>query len=617
MAQQEKFDMNGDVLRAARFDHELMAEIHHDQMEIVASRVRGGALGALFFSIVIAIYLKEPVGVAIWYWLALKAILAFLRLGLVFRWRSRKAAKPAVDKWFFWIRVTLFLDGAVLGSVVYLAQAAGASQEALLWVSAVLCGVTAVAMHTLESNWISSLLYGVPIVGQTVLYLALRGSAFGNGMALSVATFGAVLMINARRTAEDERQRIVQSCTIRRYKKQYEVALEMAKNESRMRAEVMSSITHELRTPIHGILAMGNFILKDPNSPSAVKAASMIIKSGEHLVELVNDVLDFGRFEAAGVTLKSEVFDLCDLVEELQNIGFMIGREKGVAFKVSSSLQSPHHVLADSKRLKQVALNLISNGIKFTGEGGKVTLQVERVGGGGTVYFRVIDNGEGIDPEYLNTIFEPFSRHAKVRNDSGLGGTGLGLSISKRIATAMKGTLEVESELGKGSTFTFTVPLENVIVSLQGAGIQKRDERPYELDGHALIAEDDVMVSQLTRSTLEMHGMTASVVDQGDMAVCAAIRASQRPDIVLMDGDMPGLDGLSSIRKIREHEKNNGLPHLPIVVVSGRCSSEDVRNAKKAGADDHLAKPYTNDDLLNMVALHLRSRIDVNRDRSA
>lgn len=606
MTPDNRQDRNAELLRISRQDHELMALVHHDQMESIAVRVRSGAIGALFFSIVMAAYLLEWLGAAVLYWLGVKALVTLWRLVLVFRWKNRNARRPARDQWVFQVRLSLFLDGMVLGSIVLLVLHAGAPEETLLWTAAVLCGITAVAMHTLESDWISGLLYGGPIVAQTGLYLAMLGTDFGHSTALGVAIFGSVLLLNARQAAKDEEQRIIQSRAIRKYQSQNEIALEMARNESRMRADLMSSITHELRTPIHGILAMSHQIARDPASPSNAKAAAMIVKSGEHLVGLVNDVLDFGRLEAAGVELRPEVFDLHALVEELGSIGFMIGREKGVQFTVQNGLQAPCHVHADPGRLRQVALNLISNGIKFTPRGGQVSLRVEDADGKGNLVLQVMDTGEGIAAENLAAIFEPFSRHARRPDDAGLGSTGLGLSISRRLAAAMKGTLEVASEVGKGSTFTLKVRLEKVVVSLHQKGGEQKSPLPVLLQGHALVAEDDVMTAELTRSTLEMHGMTVSVVGQGDMALYQATLQRRRPDIVLMDTEMPGLDGMAAARKIREFEAQMNLPRLPIVVVSGRCSTEDVELAHQAGADAHLCKPYTGGDLVRTVLAQLR-----------
>ncbi|WP_084267872.1 ATP-binding response regulator [Azohydromonas lata] len=605
MAQEEKQFRTAQAAHIGRFDHELMAEVHYEQMESMANRIKGGAVGALLYSVVMAVYLHESVGIYVWYWLAAKTLAAAWRLALVFRWKDCKARQPVLDRWFFWIRVTLFLDGVLLGAIGLLALQSNAPQEALLWTAAGLCGVSAVAMSTLESDWVSSVLYSTPIIGQTILYLLIQQSFFGNSTAIAIAIYGAVLLLNARRAARDERQRIVQSRTILRYKKQNEIALEMARTESRIRVEMMSSITHELRTPIHGILAMSNQIARDPSANSTAKAAEMIIKSGEHLVSLVNDMLDFGRLEAAGVTLRPEVFDLNDVIEEVSNIGFLIGQEKGVKFAAWNVLPMPYHVHADPGRIKQISLNLISNGIKFTDKGGEVVLRVRDADGNGNIILDVADNGPGIAEENLTTIFEPFSRHAQEKVGGGLGSTGLGLSISKRLATAMKGTLEVSSELGKGSTFTLKVNLAKVVVSLQNRQPKQEFNLPATLEGHALIAEDDNLTAELARSTLEMCGLRVSVVGRGDLAVQAAMNDSQRPNILLMDGDMPGLDGLAATRKIREYEAQTASPRLPIVIVTGRCMPEDVINARQAGADAHLGKPYSNNDLIRTVAQRL------------
>lgn len=594
-----------EVAHFGKLDHELMAEVHYEQMDSMLNRIKGGAIGALLYSAVMATYLHESVGIYVWYWLSIKTLVTAWRLTLVFRWKESKNRQPVLDRWFFWLRTNLFLDGTLLGAIGFLALLSDAPQEALLWTAAGLCGVSAVAMSTLESDWVSSVLYAVPIVGQTIFYLLIQQSFFGNSTAIAIAIYGVVLLLNARRAARDEKQRIVQSRAILRYQKQNEIALEMARTESRMRVEMMSSITHELRTPIHGILAMSNQIARDPSANSTAKAAEMIIKSGEHLVSLVNDMLDFGRLEAAGVTLRPEVFDLNDLIEEISNIGFLIGQEKGVKFAVWNVLPTPYHVHADSGRLKQISLNLISNGIKFTDKGGEVVLRIRDADGNGSIVLDVADNGPGIAAENLMTIFEPFSRHAIEKVSGGLGSTGLGLSISKRLATAMRGTLEVTSELGKGSTFTLKVNLAKVIVSLQNRQAKQDFKPPTSLKGHALIAEDDNLTAELARSTLEMCGMTVSVVGRGDLAVYAATKESQRPNILLMDGDMPGLDGLAATRKIREYEVQTATPRLPIVIVTGRCMPEDVINARQAGADDHLGKPYSNNDLIRIVAEQL------------
>ncbi len=605
MAPESRQAKTAEPMHIGHLDHELMAEVHYDQLESMLHRIKGGAIGALLFSVLMATYLHASVGLAVWYWLAVKTLVTAWRLAMVFRWNSGKNRQPVLGRWFCWLRINLFLDGALLGGVAFLALMSDTPQEALLWTAAGLCGVSAVAMSTLESDWTSSLLYASPIIGQTILCLLIQHSFFGNSTALGISIYGVVLLLNARRAARDEEQRILQSRAIRRYQKQNEVALEMARTESRMRVEMMSSITHELRTPIHGILAMSHQIARDPSANSTAKAAEMIMKSGEHLVSLVNDALDFGRLEAAGVTLRPEVFDLNDLVEEVGNIGFLIGQEKGVKFDVWSVLPAPYHVHADPGRLKQIALNLISNGIKFTDKGGEVVMRMRDADGHGTIVLDVTDNGPGIAAENLTTIFEPFSRHAREKSPGGLGSTGLGLSISKRLATAMKGTLDVTSELGKGSTFTLQVKLAKVVVSLQNRAAKPEFNQHTVLKGHALIAEDDQLTAELARSTLEMCGMTVSVVGRGDMAVYAATAERQRPDILLMDGDMPGLDGLTATRKIREHEAQTGAPRLPIVIVTGRCMPEDVMHARQAGADAHLGKPYSNAELIRMVVERL------------
>lgn len=605
MGQQTVPGRAGETAYISRSDHELMAEVHYDRMDRVLKRIKIAAVAALFFSVVMAVYLHETSGIPVWHWLTVKTLLVIWRLAMVFRWEHIRNRQPVLGRWFFWLRINLFIDGTILGAITYLAISTDTPEQSLLWTGTVLCTLAAASMSTLESDWISALLYASPMIGQIIISLAILHPNPFHYTILGLIIFWVVMLLNARRASRDEEQRLLQGHAIRRYQKQNEVALEMARTESRLRIEMMSSITHELRTPIHGILAMSHQIAKDPQAASTAKAAEMIIKSGEHLVGLINDALDFGRLEAAGVTLRPEVFDLNELIAEVSHIGFMIGQEKGVKFDVWNILPTPYHVHADPGRLKQIALNLISNGLKFTEKGGEVVLRVRDADGHGSVVMDVSDTGPGIAPENLTTIFEPFSRHAGGRTQKGLGSTGLGLSISKRLAAAMKGNLEVSSLVGKGSTFTLKVKLAKVVVSLQNKNSKQDQATPVSLKGYALIAEDDNLTAELARTALEMYGMTVSVVGRGDMAVLAATMDKHRPDILLMDGDMPGMDGLTATRRIREHESQTGISRVPIVIISGRCTREDVDDARRAGADDHLAKPYSNGDLLRIVAANL------------
>jgi len=590
-------------------DHELLAKVHYDQLDRLCKRMAGGTAGAMAFSVVMALYLAENVGKAIWLWLALKAVVAAARLGFAFLWHKKRHSPVPLDRWLMVLRSMLLVDGLVLGGVGLLSFHAADPTGALLWTSAVMCGIAAVAISTLESDWIASLCYCAPMMAQTAAYLLLQGTSFGESTGLGILIYGTVLLLNARKASRDEEQRLVQSHTIRQYQIQNEEALELARQESTVRSEFISSVTHELRTPLHGILGLTQQVMKEAKgvSPSMVHAARMIQRSGEHLMGLINDVLDTGKFEAKGVVLHPEVFDVNDVVADVESMSFMIAREKGVALAVSNDLKQPYYVHADPGRLRQIVLNLIGNGIKFTDRGGKIQVSVNLLPNDKTIEFVVADNGIGIPADKLEKIFEPF---AQVSTERSVAGSGLGLSITRRLTAAMNGTIEVQSAFGSGSTFSVRIPLERVVVSThhKPGSVAGHHAETQRLEGHILLAEDDEVTTLLAITALENTGLQVSHVRGGHGVLARAALAHGRPDIILMDCQMPGLDGFAAAREIRAYEKANGAPRIPIIAVTGHSSAEDISRTVEAGMDDHLTKPFDTTELIKIVARHLQQR---------
>lgn len=584
-------------------DPELAAKVHYDQLDRLCRRTVGGSIGALVFAIVMAIHLQAEVGTTIWLWLIAKTVIGIVRLVFSLFWKSNKLRFLALHRRLAILRLLLLVDGTVLGSVCIFSLQSAAPETTLLWSAVVLCGVCAVAISTLESDWVCSLCYCGPVLGIGCTSMLFLASNFGISTGIGIMIFGFVLLLNARTAYNDERQRLVQGHAIQQYQSKTDDALKIAKQEASLRTEFISSVTHELRTPLHGILGLTNQVMKDGSEMSAVQiehAARMIKRSGEHLLGLINDILDVSKFQAMGVVLSREVFDLHDVVEDVETMASMISREKGVLFSVTSSLTSPYFVHADARRLRQILLNLIGNGIKFTNVGGRVSLSVGMDGCNADITtFSVTDSGIGIEADKIHTIFEPF---AQVATDRSFIGSGLGLSITKRLVLAMNGALSVQSVFGKGSTFTADLPLERVVLSERlRSGTLPESVVPKMLTGYVLLADDDPVTALLSVAALEKVGLRVRHVTDGEQAVAYATSSGSRPDLVLMDCEMPGMNGFTAARAIRDSERLRFGNHIPIIAVTGLAGHADQQRAKAAGMNGYLTKPFESVALISLI----------------
>jgi len=370
-----------------------------------------------------------------------------------------------------------------------------------------------------------------------------------------------------------------------------QLAKEAADRANRAKSDFLSSMSHELRTPLNGILGYAQILTRAGElSPKSRDGVNVIKKSGEHLLALLNDVLDLAKIEAGKMefvpkdfdfaAFLATVVDLCRVRAEQRNISFH-HELRGLALKA---------VHSDEKRLMQVLLNLLGNAIKFTERGG-VTLYVDIMEGDDrdarrVVRFQVVDTGVGIAPEYLSHIFEPFEQAGDKEAKSE--GTGLGLAITKRLVEQFGGTIEVESTLGKGSAFTVTLPLAEALLSERtGEGPAWDTITGYRGERRTILCVDDKPENlAVLRDLLLPIGFNLIEAESGEAALRMA--TERRPALVLMDLAMPGMDGYEAIRRLRQ------IPELAGLVIL--ASSANITGAAKekgllAGWDDFLPKP--------------------------
>ncbi len=388
-------------------------------------------------------------------------------------------------------------------------------------------------------------------------------------------------------------------------------AKEAAERTNKAKSEFLSNMSHELRTPLNGILGYAQIITGDTNlQPYQQRGIDVIYKSGRHLLTLINEILDFGKIEARKMELYPSEIPLNDFLSHIITLMNIRAQEKNLALLFETDDLLNITVLADEKRLRQILINLLGNAIKFTDEG-EVRLKVRplfssrmtsRLKNRLTCRFSVIDTGIGISPEHIDSIFLPFNQVQDLISLSGAGmvrqramGTGLGLAITHQLIVLMGSHIRVESELGKGSTFSFDLTLPIAEFNMQET---KPSYQPpmsiigYKGDVRQILVVDDLLQNRLVlQNMLAPLGFEIEEARDGQEAIDKAKKT--KPDLILMDMHMPIMSGLEAVKQIRLF-----APDLPIAAVSASVLQHQQVSTISAGCNAFLAKPVDLEELL-------------------
>ncbi len=374
-----------------------------------------------------------------------------------------------------------------------------------------------------------------------------------------------------------------------------------AEAANRAKSDFLANMSHEIRTPMNAIMGLGHLALKTDLSPRQHDYLTKMTSAADGLLRLLNELLDFSKIEAGKLQLAEVTFQLRPTLTQLTNLMECHADEKGLKIVITTDPATPEYLKGDPFRLQQVLLNLMNNSVKFS-HGGEVSLTVRPLpdaDGEISLEFTVQDSGIGMTPDQLDGIFEPFTQGDSSTTRT-YGGTGLGLSICRRLVTLLGGEIRVSSEPGEGSSFTFTARFR---VGTRG---DVQEKPPLSVPAvrflrgrRILVAEDQPVNQQVIREVLEQAGMVVTLVGHGREAVAAVAAAIDPFDAVLMDIQMPVMDGYEAARLIRRHP---GCQELPIIALTAHALWEERVRCLDAGMNDHLTKPIDVEQVIESLA---------------
>jgi signal transduction histidine kinase/ActR/RegA family two-component response regulator len=410
---------------------------------------------------------------------------------------------------------------------------------------------------------------------------------------------GRWLMIEERRTADGGVIGLrVDITDMKRQAQALERAVAQAEAANVAKSEFLANMSHEIRTPLHGVLGMAQVMARDELSAEQAARLGVIRRSGDALLGLLNDLLDLSKIEAGKLELHAAPFDLETVVAGACAPFEGLAQEKAVALRVQVAQAARGGWMGDGPRLQQVLANLVSNAVKFTDEG-EVAIRVEATGHG--LKMQISDTGIGIPQDRMSALFEKFSQ-VESSTSRRFAGTGLGLSISRQLMQMMGGDLFAASRFGGGSTFTLTAPLTRAAapVSEEAPASEMRARRPGDGRPRVLAAEDNPTNQMILRALLEPLDLELVMAGNGEEAVAAFAR--EPFDLVLMDIQMPDVDGLAATRRIRAAEAQRGDGAVtPIVALSANVMTHQIAEYLAAGMDDVVPKPVEAERLFAAV----------------
>ncbi len=394
-----------------------------------------------------------------------------------------------------------------------------------------------------------------------------------------------------------------------KYQQQLSNALHVAEKANNAKSTFLFNVSHDMRTPLNVIKGFSDIAINNMNDKERVlDCLDKINNASEHLLRLVNDVLDMSNIESGHLEIIEEKVDLVSASEEVNSMIKYLATSKNISYVTKYDITNAE-VMADISHVNQIMMNVLTNAVKYTPEGGEVSFAIEQTKQAYADRYKyrfiIKDNGVGISKDYMEHMFEGFTREKNVSNKSE--GLGLGLAITKRLVDSLQGEIEVESEVGKGTTFIITLPFR-ITSDANESAEESTSLSNVSLEGkRILVVEDNELNSEITMEILSESGMTVDAVENGAVAVKRLKRKGvDTYDLILMDIQMPVMDGYEATRIIRN--KIRGGSEIPIIALSANAFERDKINSLRAGMNAHLSKPINADVLCEVIKSNLVKR---------
>jgi len=558
---------------------------------------------------------QTPLTPVVWSWLGVSLLISLLRASNAIAYA--RASQPDAARWYPSFIGFLFLNALIWVTapwVLYIPQ----HPDLSMTIAGGMVGVAAVGVLMLNVDFRSSQVWAGSILTSVGAYCGfLHGGPIGWFGAFSTMSFLLLLLLEAQRSDSRVGEMLWLRFSSEKIVRDRDEALAQAELLNATKSRFLANMSHEIRTPIHCVLGLGRLLEKQALNAEGSHQLKLLDHAGQHLLSLVNDVLDFSRLQENRMELHKQAVNLPTFLQDTCDLVSINAHEKGVEIRASIDLPDDYWVQVDPHRLRQILLNLLSNGIKFTDKGhvelvcrvvDEPTTSAASLALTRRFHFEVSDTGSGIPPDELDKIFNAFHQvegHMQHRKP----GTGLGLSIARALCRAMQGDIICASKLGQGSRFMFTLPLTAVPLAVDPSLFSNLAEQTLlnrlttDFEGHVLLVEDNPVITMVTVAELESLGLQVTSLENGHQAV--EWMKLHTTNLILMDCQMPVLNGFAASQAIREWEKNFKRKATPIVAMTASSEAEDRALSQSSGMNDYLVKPFGRQTLSRVLDKYL------------